>query len=490
MAVLDFPGKREELNKNQQSTLRHEFYPPLFLLDSLNQVCPRGSRRTPSDGPQNEHQSPEERFQTLVNKLAQICDFEPKGNTVSALAVIIHNGRLCYVLASNRRGTGAMKNARAGLQAVLNILKDSVEKRTDDSDEVMEKRLMREILTWNMVRARSYLTSLEKELQKCIAKCDTTEQGNNAKQELQRLAAFLPKVKDGQKSDSYIESTMRLIAAIQTSRESQLPTWRYIEAGAVADDTMAKGGCWSALQHSAGRLLSYRYAAHSLVNARHIWAETDLFRDFDIETVRSSLPNAKAGTLSPETVEDILNRAPNATKAQRKAYRQHAAELQVYDLNAKLAEQWDRKLEPIVHAEMLLHEWLSRTEGGTQSYRFFNGWQYIGTSKPVCKLCTDYFDIISTPVRFRPGHPNTYLNWRLPDIYVEGKDPVAVDRAKAEWNSNLDEMKKRIYVALLRVLQDKVSGKKPNDSNTYSERITTGDADYISKWLGKIQINN
>lgn len=175
--MLDFPGKREELNKNQQSTLRHEFYPPLFLLDSLNQVCPRGSRRTPSDGPQNEHQSPEERFQTLVNKLAQICDFEPKGNTVSALAVIIHNGRLCYVLASNRRGTGAMKNARAGLQAVLNILKDSVEKRTDDSDEVMEKRLMREILTWNMVRARSYLTSLEKELQKCIAKCDTTEQG-------------------------------------------------------------------------------------------------------------------------------------------------------------------------------------------------------------------------------------------------------------------------------------------------------------------------
>lgn len=113
----------------------------------------------------------------LVNKLAQICDFEPGGKTVSALAVIIYNGRLCYVLASNHRATGAMKNARAGLQAVLNILKDSVEERTNDSDEVMEKRLLKEILIWNNVRVRSYLTAIEKELKNCMAKCDTSEQG-------------------------------------------------------------------------------------------------------------------------------------------------------------------------------------------------------------------------------------------------------------------------------------------------------------------------
>lgn len=288
-----------------------------------------------------------------------------------------------------------------------------------------------------------------------------------------------------------IEDTMRFIVAIQTSRKSHVQTWRYIEAGAVADDTMAKGGCWSALQHSAGRLLSYQYAVHSLVHASHIWAETNLFRDFEIETVRSSESYPETvRTLRPETVEDIISRAPNTGKAQKKTYKQHAAELQVYDLNAKLAQQWSRKPDPIVHAEMLLHDWLSRTEGGTQSYRFFNGWQYIGTSKPVCRLCTDYFDIISTPVRFRAGHPNTYLNWRLPDIYVENKDPVTIDRAKAAWNSILDEMKKRIYTALVRVLLDKVSGKKPNDSNTYSERITTGDPNYVAKWLGQIQINS
>lgn len=113
-------------------------------------------------------------FQTLVNKLAQICDFEPKGNTITALTVIWHNGRVCYVLASNRRGGGALKNARAALNAVLGILKANLEASTTVSDEEMEKRLLREILSWNNVRVRSYLISLSRELQACVKRCDTS----------------------------------------------------------------------------------------------------------------------------------------------------------------------------------------------------------------------------------------------------------------------------------------------------------------------------
>jgi hypothetical protein len=114
-------------------------------------------------------------FQTLVNKLAQICDFEPKGNTVTALTVIWYNGRVCYVLASNRRGGGALKNARAGLNAVLGILKANLEASARVSDEEMEKRLLREILSWNNVRVRSYLISLSRELQVCMKRCDTSD---------------------------------------------------------------------------------------------------------------------------------------------------------------------------------------------------------------------------------------------------------------------------------------------------------------------------
>lgn len=111
-------------------------------------------------------------FHTLVNKLAQICDHEPKGDTVTALAIICQNGRICYILASNRRGTGALRSARASLQAILNILKNNLEGEKSDSDEVLERRLLYEILFHNAVRVRSYLTSLSKSLDSCMKKCD------------------------------------------------------------------------------------------------------------------------------------------------------------------------------------------------------------------------------------------------------------------------------------------------------------------------------
>jgi hypothetical protein len=118
-------------------------------------------------------------FHTFVNKLAQICDFEPKGNTVSAIAVIWRDGRICYILASNRRTAVPLKNARAGLTSVLGILKSNLEANTSKSDEVVEGRLMREVLRWNTVRVRSYLTSLSKALEACMKRCDDSQSDGN-----------------------------------------------------------------------------------------------------------------------------------------------------------------------------------------------------------------------------------------------------------------------------------------------------------------------
>ena len=178
-AVLDFPGKYVPLDNAQQARLRRTFFPPLVLLECLNQICPGGASQKASDAPPNPNQSPEEMFHTFVNKLAQICDFEPKGNTVSAIAVIWRDGRICYILASNRRTTVPLKNARAGLTSVLDILKSNLEAKTSESDEVMEGRLMREVLRWNTVRVRSYLTSLSKALQACMKRCDDSHPDGN-----------------------------------------------------------------------------------------------------------------------------------------------------------------------------------------------------------------------------------------------------------------------------------------------------------------------
>ncbi|KAK3983869.1 hypothetical protein QBC44DRAFT_386193 [Cladorrhinum sp. PSN332] len=490
-AVLDVPSKLVLLDKNQQTNLRKKFYPALVLLKCLNEVCPQKSSQKSSDSPPNPNQSPEEMFHTLVNKLAQVCDTHPKGDTVTALAVIQHNGRICYVLASNRRGTGALNKARTGLAAVLNILKCNLEDGTRKPDEATEEKLMRKILELHTVRVRAYLTSFSKELQECIKRCDENKpEGKAAKETLERLACTIPDSnKDGQKSDSYIGATIRCIKTIQQTRNSSLQ--RYIEGHSVEDNHMAKGGSWSALQHVSGRLLSYQYAVQTLVHAHHIWAETNLFRDFDIASVRSSgsYP-ADALKLNPEPAEAIINRAPGCDQTQLEVYIQHASDLQRYGVNAKLEDMYNQQLDPVVHAEMLLHEWLSRTEHGIQSHRFFLNFQYIGSSKPPCRLCQEYFTTIATPVRFRSGHPNTYLNWRLPDMYVNNlKNEAAIKAERDLWGQRLGQMRSRVYAAVLRVLEEKVSEKKALDSNTYSERITAiRDANHLANWLEKVEL--
>jgi hypothetical protein len=280
---------------------------------------------------------------------------------------------------------------------------------------------------------------------------------------------------------------MQCIKTIHEIRKS--PLQRYIEARAVEDDNMAKGDCWSTLRHAGGRLLSYQYAVQTLVHAHHIWADTDLFREFDVETLASSgsYPT-RALKLEPETAEVVINRMPGYT-SQIQVYKRQAADLELYGLNAELEQCLKQKLDPVVHAEMLLHDWLSRTEGGTQPYRFFNNWRYIGTSKPICRLCQQYFGAIATPVRFRSGHPNTYLNWRLPDIYVDNDDEESIERARKIWYDVLDKMKKQVHTAVARVLEEKVPDKKPHDSNTYTERITAvADPIHLGDWIKRLHL--
>ena len=169
---------------------------------------------------------------------------------------------------------------------------------------------------------------------------------------------------------------------------------QYISARAAEDHTMTKGGSWSILKHVAGRLLSYQYAVEVLVHAHHMWSETDLFRDFEIASVRSSAPYQTTNRLGklepveskdllnpePEVAEMVVNRAPGTAK-RKEALVKHAKELEKYNLGGAFQELWrehvKKGIHPAVHAEILLHSWLMATEGDVQRARFFQGWQYI-----------------------------------------------------------------------------------------------------------------
>ena len=121
-------------------------------------------------------------------------------------------------------------------------------------------------------------------------------------------------------------------------------------------------------------------------------------------------------------------------------------------------------------------------------------------------MCTEYFNIFPTPVRFRSGHPNTYLNWRLPDPYVDPKPktkPQKEKEARIKWCEDFGKIKEKVFASVGRVLEERVAEWKRFDSNTYTSKVKSvngedgagtdgggrGDVGLMARFLGAMQIS-
>jgi hypothetical protein len=225
---------------------------------------------------------------------------------------------------------------------------------------------------------------------------------------------------------------------------------------------MNQSECWSELRHVAGRLLSYLRAAKTLVSTRKLWPE--LFENFEVRHIASSIPGQYIfkGKHSPDrmTADRIIGCMTSDPK-KMKEYKSYAQELQKFDLDKAIRNKTNRqKFHPIVHAEVLLLDWLER-DGGTRATRFFNGFRYIGCSKPTCRLCEYYFSVHTSGVDVRSPHRNLYYNWRMPDVYEDQGLQATKDREKL-MNKILELVRKDAF----RVLVEKVPEGKRHDSNT------------------------
>jgi hypothetical protein len=98
---------------------------------------------------------------------------------------------------------------------------------------------------------------------------------------------------------------------------------------------------------------------------------------------------------------DRIVRHTTADDAKQEEYKGHAQELQKFELDKSTRNMASpQKFEPIVHAEVLDLDWLERY-GGTHPSRFFNGYKYIGCSKPLdCAKTT--FQFMQVVLKF--GH--------------------------------------------------------------------------------------
>jgi hypothetical protein len=217
---------------------------------------------------------------------------------------------------------------------------------------------------------------------------------------------------------------------------------------------------WCELRHAAGRLLSYLQAVNILIETRRQWPE--LFDEFQVHYTASSAPGPNPLRKSGNKLcaDAIIGRMTSEPKLME-SYKTQAQELQKFELDGIIRGLAVRKgFRPIVHAEVLLLEALERN-GGTHPSKFFNGYKYIGCSKPSCRLCDYYFSNHQSGVQIRPAHRNLYQNWRMPDLFQDQGPRVEKER-KILMNKILLLIRKDGF----RVLSEKLPDGKKHDSNT------------------------
>lgn len=243
----------------------------------------------------------------------------------------------------------------------------------------------------------------------------------------------------------------------------------FIQEHAI-DDQSGNTEPWRDLHHFSGRLLAYQRAIEGLLVGVELWPQ--LFRSFDVWFIPSSPrePNPlKTTEVETQTVSTILT-SLMATPEDKTNYIGLAEDLQRrlgLNLDQVVKEKW---LSPTfrlhVHAEVLLLNWLE-TEGGTQPYKFFRGWRYIGTSKPTCRMCHYYFSSHPSRMGVRNPHGNMYTAWRMPE-FADLAGCTTEAKAKEKRQEMMKNVLDEIRTEVMRILDERVSSARRWDSATLS----------------------
>lgn len=253
--------------------------------------------------------------------------------------------------------------------------------------------------------------------------------------------------------------------------------------------------CFSDFVHTSKRILAYPQSVQYILTvAKNRWPE--LFDNPLVSFLPSSKKIPRPYREKSLTAVSIVGRMTRKVK-EMAIFKDFVKRLQIYDLDDRIQELYARKsFTPIVHSEVLLLNWVWNTYGGAadgiidQSV-FFNGWMYIGSSKPTCRLCHYYFEERRSGVEHRSDwHGNLYPAWAFPEVF-----PSQGENAIADRQIMVDRVLQRVRKEAFQVVRKKIAPKsKEEDSNTFTEGVTLEDRwtiqpseiDEITSMLGEM----
>lgn len=172
--------------------------------------------------------------------------------------------------------------------------------------------------------------------------------------------------------------------------------------------------------------------------------------------------------LSPRPARnEIYNAASTVGRMTRnpkdiEIFRHLVAELQLYSLDERIKSQFEKAtFYPVVHSEVNILHTLAKQKF-LEPESFFGRIMYVGSSKPLCRLCEYFLEEHKSGVGLRKGHNNLYTSWRAPDVLHTERRQVMIDRILVRVRKDaFDFVRKRVRPA-----------HRDHDSATSSARLT------------------
>jgi hypothetical protein len=145
--------------------LANRFYGPIVLLSALNAACIHNRLAKFLDLSSEAAQSPERAFHDFVNKLAQLCDTERGGKTVTALTVLQYPDHIQYRFTVNNREVVELDRTQKFITSTLS----SLAKAERHDVHSITSNILRASLSFARSRVEAYVNALKKEIVSCIS---------------------------------------------------------------------------------------------------------------------------------------------------------------------------------------------------------------------------------------------------------------------------------------------------------------------------------
>ncbi|KGQ05513.1 hypothetical protein BBAD15_g9260 [Beauveria bassiana D1-5] len=465
-----------------------------LLYEAVNETCRAGAEATYSSGVAGQEESLSD-TETFLCKLAQICDSQKGGDTITALACLTGRDGLEYIICSNSRQDSELNECVRFLTKLLNYVMTNPDEL---QAKALRKQVLWRILKFNIGRVSLYLKALFEMVQRCINDCYTRGEGHHSPALGYLLAigercTFEIDMSSTENSKSLCMNCpnnhrpARIPAPAQTDHELVLSSCENLIN--IIQDAKAKGLSrildtranvpsnrnWSQLRHLFGRLHSYRQAADTIIAASV--RRPHLLTNFTIQFVSSAAPARSLVPRGMRLQQLLCDAFPEGFVVPGCA--EDLAELEHRGLCTGFAAlQHRHRTKTTVHCEVLLHGYL-HDQGRVSPPQFLDGACFIATSKPPCKLCHVYFCATALnnnnnerrPFRVRAPHLNMYARWRLPDMDVADDNDTAVVAAAAaaavqDRNDVLEDMVEQMQSDTVALLRDKRATWRRNDSRT------------------------